>query len=273
MSNALRKTLAVFLCLAMCLSLFPAAGFAEDYPEEELLLESDYTDEPAFSAMEEEVIEEIIHEEDFVFDDAANAELREPEEIAAPVEPIEQEILPEADAGENGTAAEDLEDAAAFADPEPSASEVYTDLVAACAANYEGEYELEGSGEIEITNNLSIPVNMHVKGYGFKIIVPNGVTLTVYGEFNISELVVQEGGKVVVDSIYQQVNSSAHMDIHQDITVLGELQVINHSIVDTGMDAWKSLDLTKVTFSNYGQFFTHYDVTTVEELQDRKSVV
>lgn len=267
MSNALRKTLAVFLCLAMCLSLFPAAGFAEDYPEEELLLESDYTDEPAFSAMEEEVIEEIIHEEDFVFDDATNAELREPEEIAAPVEPIEQEILPEADAGENGTAAEDLEDAAAFANPEPSASEVYTDLVAACAANYEGEYELEGSGEIEITNNLSIPVNMHVRGYGFKIIVPNGVTLTVYGEFNISELVVQEGGKVVVDSIYQQVNSSAHMDIHQDITVLGELQVINHSIVDTGMDAWKSLDLTKVTFSNYGQFFTHYDVTTVEELQ------
>ena len=273
MSNALRKTLAVFLCFTMCLSLFPAAGFAEDYLEEELLLESDYTDEPAISDMEEVVIEEKaveeeILEEDFVFDDATNAELREPEEIAAPVEPIEQESLPEANAGENGTVVEELDEAAVFADPEPSASEVYTALVAACAANYEGEYNLEGFGEIEITDNLSIPVNMHVKGYGFKIIVPSGVTLTVYGEFNVRELLVQQGGEVVVDSIYQPENFSAHMDIPHAITVLGELRVINHSIIDTGIDVWKSLDLTKVTCSNYGQFFTHYEATTELELQN-----
>ncbi len=273
MSNALCKTLAVFLCLTMCLSLFPAAGFAEDYLEEELLLESDYTDEPAISDMEEVVIEEKaveeeILEEDFVFDDVTNAELREPEEIVAPVEPIEQESLPEANAGENGTVVEELDEAAVFADPEPSASEVYTALVAACAANYEGEYNLEGSGEIEITDNLSIPVNMHVRGYGFKIIVPSGVTLTVYGEFNVRELLVQQGGEVVVDSIYQPENFSAHMDIPHAITVLGELRVINHSIIDTGIDVWKSLDLTKVTCSNYGQFFTHYEATTELELQN-----
>ena len=271
MSNALRKTLAVFLCLTMCLSLFPAAGFAEDYLEEELLLESDYTDEPAISDMEEVVIEEKaveeeILEEDFVFDDATNAELREPEEIAAPVEPIEQESLPEANAGENGTVVEELDEAAVFADPEPSASEVYTALVAACAANYEGEYNLEGSGEIEITDNLSIPVNMHVKGYGFKIIVPNGVTLTVYGEFNISELVVQEGGKVVVNGEQQPTNSGAHMDIPYAIMLEGELELINRGSIDTGMNVWKNLDKSKITY-NQGGFCTHYEATTVEELQ------
>ena len=69
MSNALRKTLAVFLCLTMCLSLFPAAGFAEDYPEEEILLEDDYTDEPVFSSMEEVVIEEKAVEEEILEED------------------------------------------------------------------------------------------------------------------------------------------------------------------------------------------------------------
>lgn len=77
----------------------------------------------------------------------------------------------------------------------------YNDLKRACESeNPPQNMDLKNLGTITIEESLTIPAGMRVDAGGTKILVPDGVTLTVKGILNAGELEIKGVGSVVFDN-------------------------------------------------------------------------
>ena len=89
MRNMLKKSLALLLCLVMCLSLFPTAAFADAEIAEDLIAEDSIVEEP--------VVEEPVAEEPVVEEPVAEEPVVEEPVVEEPVveEPVVEELVVE----------------------------------------------------------------------------------------------------------------------------------------------------------------------------------
>ena len=154
-----RKLLAVLLCLVMCLSLLPAAAFAEGEPAEDIVLEEEpVTEEPV---EEEEAAEEIAEEDELAAEEAA-------------------ETFDDADrTGGDDTLLEELE--------------------TAIADENVHSFDLSNLGEFVISKDLAVYGGMTLNTFGTTVVIPEGVTVTVRDYFGLENLrldggmIVEEG--------------------------------------------------------------------------------
>ena len=125
------------------------------------------------------------------------------------------------------------------------------------------DFDITGAGYVVFDGDMTIPGSMSVSAGGVRLIVPDGVTLTVCGEFLFSRLTVENGGRVVVDGSQ---GGYAHIDMPKEVTLNGTLELKNHAFAETSIDAWKAMDKSKVICDDTSGFGAHYETQSEAEI-------
>ena len=146
-----RKFLAILLCMVMCLSLLPAAAFAEGEPAEDIVEEEEIVTEEPVAEVEEVTEEEVVEETDIVVEEATEA----------------------------------IEAGAGITDRDDTLLE---ELEAAIADKDVHNFHLSNLGEFVISRDLDIYGGMSLNTLGTTVVIPEGVTVTVRDYFGLENL-------------------------------------------------------------------------------------
>lgn len=140
-------------------------------------------------------------------------------------------------------------------------SGLFNGLKIACIEN-SNNYNLDDVGDFVIEESITIPANMSVSARRDRVIVPEGVTLTVKGELLTRGLRIEAGGKVIADG--------AHMDIPERINIegTGNFELKNHAMIDTGIGSWNNMDKSKTTIESGSRFCPHFETQDEDEVLD-----
>ena len=142
-------------------------------------------------------------------------------------------------------------------------SELFTELQNACIENWD-YLNLNDVGDFVIESDITIPAGTTVSAKRDRVIVPEGVTLTIEGELLTTGLRIEEGGAVIVDGSQHM----GHVDAPSGVTVLGLLTLQNYAIFDTSYNTWLRVNKENVTCSGGGRFCPHFETQNEDEVAD-----
>ncbi len=100
---------------------------------------------------------------------------------------------------------------------------------------------LSDRGAFTIPESITIPKGLSVDVWNTVITVPSGVTLTVCGEFTLGDLVVAEGGEVVLEE-------ECNLWIDSSLALEGSFRIANNTWPGIPADSWDPSMTEHLTF-------------------------